>query len=268
MARPAPPNRGRRLRLAAAGAVLLTALTTATAVAGVAPVQTAVPETNRPGPNTASTRSGDTSSSSSPFPGFVLDRGRYRTIEAPDPTVMLFPFDINNRGQITGEYIRVGSDGIGDSESGFVRDKRGRLTVFDVPGAKGTEAIKVNDRGQIAGTWEDRAETPAVEPGTHHGFLWDRGRLTRFDVPGSLATGALGINNAGQITGAYDDAAGRHHGFVLRRGRYTTIDGPGRTVTDAWVINDHGEIVIPDLGTGLTPVTIPQPPATPRGRMA
>jgi hypothetical protein len=36
-----------------------------------------------------------------PFPGFVLERGRYRTIEAPDPGVLQYPFDINDRGQIT-----------------------------------------------------------------------------------------------------------------------------------------------------------------------
>jgi hypothetical protein len=87
--------------------------------------------------------------------------------------------------------------------------------------------------------------------------VWDRGRLTRFDVPGSLATGALGINNHGQVTGADDDAAGRHHGFVLRRGRYATIAAPGRTVTDAWGTNDRGQVVIPELGTGLTPITNP-----------
>lgn len=68
-------------------------------------------------------------------------------------------------------------------------------------------------------------------------------------------TGALGINHRGQITGSYDDAAGRHHGFVLQRGRFTTIDAPGRTVTDAWGINDRGEIVVPELATGLIPVS-------------
>jgi hypothetical protein len=42
---------------------------------------------------------------------------------------------------------------------------------------------------------------------------------------------------------------------VLQRGRFTTIDAPGRTVTDAWGINDRGEIVVPELATGLIPVS-------------
>jgi hypothetical protein len=124
------PVRGGRLRLAVAGAVVLTALTTAPAAAMVQ------------------------------FPGFVLDRGRYRTIEAPEPGVWQFPFDINDRGQISGEYVRVGSDGIPDSESGFLRDARGRTSVLDVPGAKGTEATKLNNRGQVAGTFS--TDTPIV----------------------------------------------------------------------------------------------------------
>jgi uncharacterized membrane protein len=161
--------------------------------------------------------------------------------------------DINDRGQVVGQKLDAAGRTIG-----FLRDPDGKLTIIDLPDrAEVGEVLALNDRGQVVGLWEDRAETPTVEPGTHHGFVWDRGRLTRFDVPGSLATGALGINNAGQITGAYDDAAGRHHGFMRRRGRCTTIDAPGRTVTDAWGINDRGEIVVPDLGTGLLPVTIP-----------
>lgn len=62
------------------------------------------------------------------------------------------------------------------------------------------------------------------------------------------------INDTGQITGAYDDADG-HHGFLLQRGRWTRIDAPGRMATDAWGSNDRGQIVIPELGTGLVPVT-------------
>jgi uncharacterized membrane protein len=180
--------------------------------------------------------------------GFVRQpNGRITTLDIGAVT------DINNRGQVVGQKLDAAGRAIG-----FLRDPDGKMTIIDLPGrAEVGEVLALNDRGQVVGLWEDRAETPTVEPGTHHGFLLDRGRLTRFDVPGSLATGALGINNAGQVTGAYDDASGRHHGFVLRRGRYTTIDAPGRTGTDAWGVNDRGDVVIPDRGTGLAPVTLP-----------
>jgi uncharacterized membrane protein len=184
--------------------------------------------------------------------GFVRQPGgRITTIDLSARFDNTAVTDINDRGQVVGQTLDATGQAIG-----FLRDPDGKLAIIDLPGGAGVgEILALNDRGQVVGYWDDRYQTPTIEPGTRHGFVWDRGRLTRFDVPGSLATGALGINNAGQVTGSYDDAAGRHHGFVLRRGRYTTIDAPGRTVTDAWGINDRGDIVVPDLGTGLTPIT-------------
>jgi uncharacterized membrane protein len=184
--------------------------------------------------------------------GFIRQpKGQITTIELPgfDDTAVS---DINNRDQVVGKTRDAQGRRVG-----FLREPGGRVTTIVLPGrAELDKILALNDRGQVAGTWDDRPETPTIEPSSRHGFVWDRGRLTRFDVPGSLATGALGINNAGQVTGAYDDAAGRHHRFVRQpSGRFTTIDAPGRTVTDAWGINDRGQILIPELGTGLAPVT-------------
>jgi uncharacterized membrane protein len=183
--------------------------------------------------------------------GFVRQPdGRITTIDLPARFDNTAVTDINNRGQLVGQTLDAAGRGIG-----FLRDPDGRVTIVELPGpAAVQEFLALNDRGQVAGTWDDRFDTQAKEPYSSHGFVWDRGRLTRFDIPGSLATGALGINNLGQVTGSYDDAAG-HHGFVWRRGRFTTIDAPGRAVTDAWGVNDRGQIVVPELGTGLTPVT-------------
>jgi probable HAF family extracellular repeat protein len=223
------PVRGGRLRLAVA-AVVLTALTTAPAAAGTV-------------------RSGDPTGPRTQFPGFVLDRGRYRTIEAPEPGVWQFPFDINDRGQISGEYVRVGADGIPDSESGFLRDARGRTRVLDVPGAKGTEAVKLNNRGQVAGTFS--TDTPIVnDTASPHGYLWDRGKVTRIDVPGAMGTAAGGVNDFGQVVGGYADAAGAVHAFLWDRGRVTTIDAPGAVQTTATDINNHLQVVGQYLDTG------------------
>jgi hypothetical protein len=89
-------------------------------------------------------RSGGSTGPRSQFPAFVLDRGRYESFEASDPTVQLFPGGINNRGVIVGEYIAP------DRESGFVGDPRGRITRIDLPRAAGTQVDKINDRGQVA----------------------------------------------------------------------------------------------------------------------
>jgi hypothetical protein len=120
MASTARTNLGRRLRLAVAGAAVATVLTTATA----------------------------STTPRSQFPAFLLDRGSYTSFEAPDPDVRLNPLGINNRGVTTNP----------DSLSGRMytpTDRRGRITVFDIPGAKGTEAARINDRGQVVGLYEN-----------------------------------------------------------------------------------------------------------------
>ena len=211
----------RWLRLMA-GAVLLTALTTATAAAA-APAQVEVS-----GRGTATTPS-------SLSPGFLLDQGRYTTIEVPGATVETAPLGINNRGQIVGT-----ARGGGSPDRGFLRDTRGRVTTIRFPGARSTTAQKLNDRGQITGYYSDTTDDPREDP---TGFLLDRGRYTRIEVPGALTTTAVGINNRTQVVGQYVDADGRFHGYVWERGRFTTIDVPGAVATSLVDINDRGQLL-------------------------
>ena len=85
---------------------------------------------------------------------------------------------------------------------GFLLD-RGRFTRIDVPGAAQTQAIGINDRGQVVGEYLDA-------DGMVHGFLWDKGRFTTIDVPGATGASSTDINDRGQIVGVYgDDPAGR-----------------------------------------------------------
>jgi hypothetical protein len=82
----------------------------------------------------------------------LLDWGCDTTIDAPRAGVAILPTGINDRGLIVGEYLRPGS------ESGFLRYKRGRFTIVDVPGARGTEPT----RSTIAARSWDSA--PAIPP--------------------------------------------------------------------------------------------------------
>jgi probable HAF family extracellular repeat protein len=169
-------------------------------------------------------------------PGFVLSKGRYREFEAPSPRVEIFPSGINDRGYVTGEYIRP------DRESGFVRDQRGRISTFDVPGARGTEAVKLNDRRQIVGRYSD--DTPFVDDSARvRGYIRQGGKTTRIDAPGAVHTLPTGINDRGDVVGYYVDSSGTTHGFVWRDGRFTTLDVPGATAPTPVDINDRGDVV-------------------------
>ena len=211
-------TKARRLLLIAASLALATVASTA--AEAQAPRQTA------PG-----------ASSRGEFPAFVLTRGRYVPFEAADPRVQLFPTGINNRGEIVGEYIIAAS-----KESILLRDRRGRITSFDVPGAQDTEAFDINDHGQIVGLYSETGSSD-FSNGTFRGFLRDRRKLIRIDVPGAVRTEADSVNDRGQVVGEYIDAGGRFHGFLWDKGRFTTIDVPGSDATTVTDINDHGQIV-------------------------
>jgi uncharacterized membrane protein len=80
-------------------------------------------------------------------------------------------------------------------------------TPIDVPGARVTQAIGINDDGQIVGIF--------LEAGSdfYHGFLKDGTTYTTIDVPGATSTQAIGINNRGQVVGVFSDGL-RGHGFL------------------------------------------------------
>jgi hypothetical protein len=47
-------------------------------------------------------------------------------------------------------------------DRGFLRDARGRITTIRVPGARSTSAAKLNDRGQINGSFSATYSDPRV----------------------------------------------------------------------------------------------------------
>jgi len=94
-------------------------------------------------------------------PGFLRDRhGSFTTFQAPVAgTQATGAADINTEGAITGWYW----DENGVSH-GFLRDKGGKITTIDFPGAAGTVPSSINSAGEITGFYTDA-------DGTSHGFL-------------------------------------------------------------------------------------------------
>jgi uncharacterized membrane protein len=227
MASTARPTVRRRLGVLIAGAVALTALSAATTGVSAAALRgerAAAPSRLVAG--------------GAPAPedvGYVLERGRARTVAVPGATRTIAA-GINDRGEVVGKYQNA--DG---RDHGFLRDRWGRYRRIDVPGAGGTEAYKLNDRGQLVGTYNPQGPS-AGDPGSK-GFLLDRGRFTTIHMPGAVYTQALGINDAGVVVGEYLDSDGNFHGYRWHRGRLTVIEVPGSTGTSVSDINDHGDLV-------------------------
>jgi uncharacterized membrane protein len=126
----------------------------------------------------------------------------------------------------------------------FLLDQ-GDYTTFAFPGAVLTAIFRLNNRGQMVGTYVDAGGgTPG---GFTHGLLLEDGVFTTIDVPGAsgpLETEILGINNQGQMVGTYRDGEDVIHGFLLDDGVFTTIDHPDAVRETVLLgINNRGQIL-------------------------
>jgi hypothetical protein len=218
----ARPNARRRRLVAIAGAVVLAALTTPAAAMPLTEATTARADTR---PRT-------------PLPAFILDKGRYAGFDAPGAVMQTGAAAINNFGRIAGNYVDADS-----AYHGFLRDRRGRFTTIDMPGAMATQPTDMNDLDQVVGYYSTAARQPQAPGANPRGFLLDRGRFIRIDFPGAMLTRPNGLNNRRQVVGEYVDRAGNSHGFLWDRGRFTTIDLPGLAATAVLNINDLGQII-------------------------
>jgi probable HAF family extracellular repeat protein len=111
---------------------------------------------------------------------------------------------INDKGAVVGFYTT------GKITRGFLL-QHGSFQHFRFGGGTNTQALGVNNAGQVVGSYVDAA-------GKMHGFVTSMGRLTTVDDPhGPGGTVVNGINNLGWLVGFSMDKAGRTNGFLAGR---------------------------------------------------
>jgi hypothetical protein len=227
----------RRLGVLIAGAVVLTAVSVATAGASPpTPMEGATPM----GAARLGASPNQDPRANNPPPGFLLERGRFTPVVVPpgleDLTLRgIAPIDLNDHRQIVGTY----EEPIGGAARGYLL-KGGRFTTINPPGAKGTQPQGINNRGQIVGKYSTTTGAVSDNGAKIRGFLLDRGRYLRLDFPGAVTGQAFDINDRGQIVGEYQDADDRFHGDVWERGRFRTLPtGPPPGSTTAARSPEH-----------------------------
>jgi hypothetical protein len=89
--------------------------------------------------------------------GFVRNRKGFKQIDVPGGawTIVLAG---RSRGDLAGFY---GDAADPDVQHGFIRDKAGRFTFFDAPGATITQPFGMNDRGVVVGVFSQGGEERA-----------------------------------------------------------------------------------------------------------
>jgi len=159
------------------------------------------------------------------------------------------PVRINNHGDIVGSCETAPGDP-SNKLVGFIRDKNGHFTFLDVPGADGTEAFGINDRGAVVGQYFIPLISGASGFARFHGFLWRKGKFETIDIPlDNSVTILLGINKKQQIIGAYftyepvPNEVSEWHGFVYDNGNFTPLNFPGSAWAYPLDINNEGQVL-------------------------
>jgi hypothetical protein len=121
----------------------------------------------------------------------------------------------------------------------------GLFSVIDVPMSKGTNAWKINARGDIVGGYTDADDSRKI-------FLLrlregDYGTVDVFGA-GEPRLDNGGINARGEIVGSYCEATpcqGGAQGFMLALsgGAFERLSFPGSVRTNPFGINSRGDIV-------------------------
>jgi probable HAF family extracellular repeat protein len=148
------------------------------------------------------------------------------------------PFDINNRGQVVGWSGR----GVDGPQHAFLW-RRGAVTWL--PGGRGSRAVAINDRGEIAGSVTDWTSEPISRA-----VRWYRGEMAYLgSLPGGNASGAAAINDCGQILGAgnVEPFSIEEHAYLYWRGTMRDLTPAGVPAEAAYGvtdINNHGQLLI------------------------
>jgi uncharacterized membrane protein len=114
------------------------------------------------------------------------------------------------------------------------------FTPISVPGAQYTDAMGINARGNIVGSYTDAS-------GATRGYLFRDGIFTPIDYPGAAMTEARGIGPNGEIVGTYrmpHEPMVNYHGFLRTPGgEFVQVDYPGHTSTMPQRILPDGTIL-------------------------
>jgi hypothetical protein len=136
--------------------------------------------------------------------GFVFDGKKYRDVTIGGTPTLFSPTGINDKGQISGNYLKTFTD----TYHGFLLDGK-KLTSVDFPNATNTVLYNMNDKGEIAGVWEDDHQKD-------HGGVYASAMATYYttDVPDADGTTVQGIDDQESLSGYYFGSSGVAVGFV------------------------------------------------------
>jgi probable HAF family extracellular repeat protein len=139
--------------------------------------------------------------------------------------------DINDKGQVAGDSYRTDPPG----RYAFIWD-RGSLRKLGTLGGGVTEAVAINNRGQVIGNG-------LTASGAQHAFIWSAGTITDLGTLGGKTATAIDLNDRGQIVGTSTTSTGAEHAFLWQRGRIRDLGTIGNLYSRPVAIDARGDVV-------------------------
>ena len=188
--------------------------------------------------NNAGVIAGDFVDAKSVQHGMILAGTKLTTVNHPNcttsggyPAAIAF-YGINKAGAAAGFCTSTKTNLF----TGFVYSG-GKFTAINFPKSKGTQAIGINDAGDVVGAYLDSASV-------QHGFVKKGTKYTTIDVKGDTLTYAWDINNSGQMVVFALSSVGTYQSFVYNGKTFKQIADPkaSSTGTIARSLNNKGDV--------------------------
>jgi len=158
-------------------------------------------------------------------------------------------WSVNSQGQVVGFAANTIPDQFAGAVSFFLSAtqthaflwQNGRMQDLGTLGGPDSDALLINERGQIAGisitTIDPATQNPTVDP-----FLWENGKMIDLGTLGGTSGVPDVINNNGQVVGASNLAGDQtFHPFLWSNGVLRDLGTHGGTFGEARWINEGGE---------------------------
>jgi probable HAF family extracellular repeat protein len=183
---------------------------------------------------------------------FIWIGGKMTDLGSLGGTLTGFTGCANHRNEVIGEANLPGDV---TQHAFFWAD--GAMTDLGTLGGDNSEAIWINDAGEVAGS----ADLPGHSGSqAHDAVLWSKGKIRDLGtVPGDPCSRGRGINARGQVVGGSSDCHNFLHAFLWEHDGpmqdLNTLIAPGSgwQLTNAFNINDRGEILAKAAPLGFTP---------------